>query len=500
VSKGRSRLPALLCFAVLAIPSGGAAQDLGLLLGVSDDYRDRRDTGFPQRFSTYWITWRNGRAENVRRMEGLVVPRASGFWRLAVTRACSGTTGDEMRCADTLWAAPGSRPLPRIRAWKPDDPICAYRHFEILFASPTVLSVVHEEGGSEACDPDTERSYTVRTYESPEPVRFSSLGQGAAAAFQDAAKRAINYGGAPPPQPQDEMCHTDPEEDASWIVNRAATAWIAELLQERHRGICRLSAPIKWELPTSLVGYEEAMLDSSAIGRALPGALQAFPSPGGTVALVVYRDTMRLHSLLPGALEATLLDLPKAEVVMVQWATGRSVARWTQMLAPLGGQRPPQVTPRAPFWTLTFRGAGPVRFGMTIDEATRAANDDETRRKPTTGDCEDWMPDAGKYDPTVPVFQVRQRQVTHATIVFPEQRVAGGGTVDMTEEALRRLYHDQLKAMPDPQGSPADRWLVHEPTAKSDSLFRIVFATDGHRVRFIRAGMLPDVLEYGECR
>ena len=193
MSKGSSLLPALLCFAVLVIPARGAAQDLGLLLGVSDDYRDRQDTGFPQRFSTYWITYTSGKAENVRRMEGLVVPRSSGFWRLAVTRACSGTTGDEMRCADTLWAAPASRPLPRIRAWKPEDPICAYRHFEILFASPTVLSVAHTEGGSEAdgCDPDTERSYTVRTYESPEPVRFSSLGPDAAAAFQDAAKRAI---------------------------------------------------------------------------------------------------------------------------------------------------------------------------------------------------------------------------------------------------------------------------------------------------------------------
>ena len=162
-----------------------------------------------------------------------------------------------------------------------------------------------------------------------------------------------------------------------------------------------------------------------------------------------------------------LLDLPKAQVVMVQWATGRSVSRWTQMLASLGGQRPAQVAPRAPDWTLTFRGAGPVRFGMTINEATKAANG-EVLDKATTWDCEDWMPDAASYDLTVPVFQVRGGQVTHATIVNPEGRAAGGGTIGLTEEALRRLYRDQLKAMPDPEGSPADRWLVHEPTAKSD--------------------------------
>jgi predicted lipoprotein with Yx(FWY)xxD motif len=47
--------------------------------------------------------------------------------------------------------------------------------------------------------------------------------------------------------------------------------------------------------------------------------------------------------------------------------------------------------------------------------------------------------------------------------------------------------------------APSRPPLTLASTAPADSLYRIVFQTDGSRVQWIRAGLLPDVFELEGC-
>ena len=69
----------------------------------------------------------------------------------------------------------------------------------------------------------------------------------------------------------------------------------------------------------------------------LPDAEQAFLAPGGALALVVVPNAIRVYRVTAGLPGDMLLEFPRPttperDVVMVQWALGRSVNRWAQML------------------------------------------------------------------------------------------------------------------------------------------------------------------------
>jgi hypothetical protein len=150
-------------------------------------------------------------------------------------------------------------------------------------------------------------------------------------------------------------------------------------------------------------------------------------------------------------------------------------------------------------WRLTLRGSGPVRFGMTVEEAASIANG-EVLDLPRTWECDDWMPEAvNRGARGVPVFQIRDHVVAYAILVMPEGRTWRGARIGMTEKELQRLYPGRLRSEPSLAGHRSHNWLIYEPPAPEDSLYRIVFETDGHRVQYIRAGLLPFVLEVGGC-
>jgi hypothetical protein len=64
----------------------------------------------------------------------------------------------------------------------------------------------------------------------------------------------------------------------------------------------------------------------------VPDTAQVFAAPGGGLVLVAAPDRNRLLDA-SGSGARPSLDLPAGKVVMVQWATGGAVARWTRMLA-----------------------------------------------------------------------------------------------------------------------------------------------------------------------
>jgi hypothetical protein len=150
-------------------------------------------------------------------------------------------------------------------------------------------------------------------------------------------------------------------------------------------------------------------------------------------------------------------------------------------------------------WRLTLHGAGPVRVGMTLEEASRTA-DGEVYDAPKNWDCDTWIPaEINQGVPGVPSFEIRDGMVAYATLVFPEGQTWRGARVGMTEAAVQRLYGHRLESIPSPRGHVGHHWLIYTPSTPADSAYRMVFETDGYRVTSIMAGLWPFAFELEGC-
>jgi hypothetical protein len=128
-------------------------------------------------------------------------------------------------------------------------------------------------------------------------------------------------------------------------------------------------------------------------------------------------------------------------------------------------------------WDVGYRGAGPVRFGVTP-----AAGDD----------CHYTVP-AGA--PSALRFMAESGRVVRVDVDSAAPATDRGARVGMAEAEIHRLYPEGLRTMPHKYDT-AGHYLVFTPPG-ADSGFRIVFETDGHRVKTWRAGVEPAV-EYVE--
>ena len=314
--------------------------DVGLLLGSVEPWDDA--DSLPDRVLTRWIIASGGTVRLAGTFPTLVVPGARGFWRVGITRQCvfPDTTDREVEprthCADMVWSRPAADPVPPITMGVIARDPCTSDEAGIHFASPTVLSLSLTQWRSECYARSFSDDYRkrVRSLARDDTVSFASLGPGAGDAYREAALRARNVGEADgPPSPQSEFCHTSPEQDDGWRVRREQDRWVGELYQQGVNELCMFSERVAWPLPATVVGYAEPAVDWSLVRQAEPGAEQAFASPDGALMVVVTPDAIRLYATHGGRPAEKLLEYARpADVVMVQWAVGRSVARWTAVL------------------------------------------------------------------------------------------------------------------------------------------------------------------------
>jgi hypothetical protein len=140
-----------------------------------------------------------------------------------------------------------------------------------------------------------------------------------------------------------------------------------------------------------------------------------------------------------------------------------------------------------------INGIGPVRIGMTVSQAARAAG---TR---LVGDS-----------PNNTCYYVSpQKQRKHIGFMVNGDRIARvdiykgsqittvkGAKIGDTEARIKSLYPGQIQVTPH-KYVPGGHYLTFIPKDRSDQKYRVVFETDGKRVTVFRAGKLPEV-EYVE--
>ena len=344
----RVRTLALL-FAVLPVVHASTATgQSGVLLGVAK----------PGGYETLWIV-RDASKPLHATIPDLLVPRSEGWWRLGTTPICP-TGGPDDEFMDVLWRARadstpviaelchelprGELPLPL----KADDSAardslakelvrCSWSKIDIKFVSPEYLALGERSGQTEECEPRGGRwyqSYYVSRFNGDSSVALAqfvatnvdSIGRSALA--REAKQLA-----------KDEMCTNIVEGfkaeelleiGSAWYPVRAQGRWRPVLIEQLGTGDCQLLPVLDVTLASTLTGHDVLRPSWATLAKQVKRLEDAFTSPRGDLVIVRSGDSLLVHLGTGDHLGKRIgaIPFPHREIVMVQWATGRNVARW----------------------------------------------------------------------------------------------------------------------------------------------------------------------------
>lgn len=219
---------------------------------------------------------------------------------------------------------------------------CSWSKIQIKFVSPEYLAVGEQSGQTEECEPRGGRwyqSYYVSRFNGDSSFALAQLAStrvdsiGRLALARDAKALA-----------KDEVCaHVVEGFDstelleigAAWYPSRAAGRWMPVLVEELGSGECQLQPVVDVALNASFVGHDTLRPSWGALAKQIKGLNDAFTSPRGD--LLIVRATDSLFVYLGGrervGRRIGAVPFSGREIVMLQWATGREVARWDREIA-----------------------------------------------------------------------------------------------------------------------------------------------------------------------
>lgn len=142
---------------------------------------------------------------------------------------------------------------------------------------------------------------------------------------------------------------------------------------------------------------------------------------------------------------------------------------------------------------LALNGIGPIKVGMTVDEATRAAGVKLVKSyAPPHEESPSYF--EPQVEPKGISFMVTKGRIV--TVYISNQRVTTikGAKIGDTEEQIFSLYPGQIKVTENPLGGRGGNNLTFVPRDAADSNYRLIFDTgNDKRVKKFRSGQLPQV-------
>ena len=145
---------------------------------------------------------------------------------------------------------------------------------------------------------------------------------------------------------------------------------------------------------------------------------------------------------------------------------------------------------------LALNGIGPIRVGMTVDEASRAAGVRLVKSYTPLNEefCSYFKPQG---EPKGISFMVTKGRLVRVDISNEQVTSIKGAKIGDTEEQIFSLYPGQIRVIKNPLGSRGNN-LTFVPRDAADSNYRLIFQTgNDRRVKYFRSGQLPQV-EYIE--
>jgi len=140
--------------------------------------------------------------------------------------------------------------------------------------------------------------------------------------------------------------------------------------------------------------------------------------------------------------------------------------------------------------TLSLRGLGPVRIGMTLDEASAAAGTPLVARSgPSSDTCIYATPQGG---PDGVEFMLVSGRIARVDVTGGSITTLRGAAVGDSGTDVQARYSGVLHISPH-KYLAAGQYLTLVPTSVADAGFRLIFETDGSKVTRFRAGAQPEV-------
>ena len=356
----------VLAFSALsAFSSVSAGAQAGVLIGVAK----------PGGYETLWIVRDPGRSLHAT-IPALLVPRADGWWRVGTVPICS--TGEvDGQAMDVLWrvradstpviaeicheVAASDLPFPASAAQDTtvadSTPVrCSWSHISIKFVSPEYMAVGETSGQTEMCEPRGGRwyqSYYVSRFNGDSSLALSTF---AATSIDSIGRLALAR--AATELAKDEMCTQVVEGfnanelleiGGAWYPDRTRGRWMPVLMEELGTGDCQLLPTVDVVLANALTGHDSLHPSWGVLTKQIKGLVDAFTSPRGDLVIARGKDSLFVYLGDGEKLGRRIGVIPFAEreVVMLQWATGRNVARWNQEIAAMvrRGLPGPKVVP-----------------------------------------------------------------------------------------------------------------------------------------------------------
>jgi hypothetical protein len=145
--------------------------------------------------------------------------------------------------------------------------------------------------------------------------------------------------------------------------------------------------------------------------------------------------------------------------------------------------------------TVTLRGIGPVRVGMTLSEASSAAGKQIVAKPDATTECGYAAPEGG---PDGVLFMVVAGRIARVDVSSGPVKTQSGAAIGDTEAQAQARYSNRLQVSPH-NYDPTGRYLTLVPSDPADVDFRLIFETDGTKVTRFRAGKQPEVSYVEGC-
>jgi hypothetical protein len=341
---------ALVAFAFSAATAFGQS---GVLIGVAK----------PGGYETLWVVRDASRPVRAT-LSALLVPRADGWWRVGTVSICP-TGGPNDQSMNVLWrvradSAPviaeichelprGELPLPiyaedsAARDAEMKEVVrCSWSEIDIKFVSSEYVAVGERSGQTEECEPRGGRwyqSYYVSRFNGDSSLALSRF---VSTRFDSIARRAL--ADEAKELAKDEVCANivegfNPDEllelGGQWYPSRVEGRWRPILIEELGTGDCQLLPVLHVRLASMLTGHDSLRPSWATLAKQVKKLDDAFTSPRGDLVVVRSGDSLLVHLGAGDQLGKRVAAIPftEREIVMVQWATGRNVARWNEEIA-----------------------------------------------------------------------------------------------------------------------------------------------------------------------
>ena len=275
---------------------------------------------------------------------------------MGATKTCMAACRGAYTEAENLWMQPGTAAPPakaaagcgrfekRISAKAQGYQLTSQGYEMLNFISPEWISWTRFSHDHEPCQYrgfQWEYKYQVGTLNGfvtlataeEKAVAFSdAVGSDQKAALQTAIDASVV---ANAESREGVNCDDQPEADESqWTINRKAGAWQARTYLDSP--ICPLGGWVDAVLPAKLVGSDTLPIEWTELEKQVLGLIDAVSSPGKDLLVAQVPSELRVFALAEGKLGRLLKTIPLDEkqysIVMIEWATGRNVRRWTEEL------------------------------------------------------------------------------------------------------------------------------------------------------------------------